>query len=107
MMWDLHLQDTVFFALRGKYDHLSFLHIYHHCSMFLLWWIGCAYMAGGAAVPCTVINSSIHVVMYWEADHESVLIGLKFCLCCTCSRSPFGCLGGCCLTSNPMRLALN
>ena len=62
----MHSQDTVFFALRGKYDHLSFLHIYHHCSMFLLWWVGCAYMAGGAAVPCTVINSSIHVVMYWE-----------------------------------------
>ena len=83
MMSDLHLQDTVFFALRGKYDHLSFLHIYHHCSMFLLWWIGCAYMAGGAAVPCTVINSSIHVVMYWEADHTPFVVCLKFCLCCT------------------------
>ena len=64
----LCFQDTIFFALRGKYDHLSFLHIYHHCSMFLLWWIGSAYMAGGAAVPCTVINSSIHVVMYWEGS---------------------------------------
>ena len=73
-------QDTIFFALRGKYDHLSFLHIYHHCSMFLLWWIGCAYMAGGAAVPCTVINSSIHVVMYWEEGlaHSFIVIGPIF-----------------------------
>ena len=67
----LLLKDTIFFALRGKYDHLSFLHIYHHCSMFLLWWIGCAYMAGGAAVPCTVINSSIHVVMYRQVTSHT------------------------------------
>ena len=42
--------------------------------MFLLWWIGCAYMAGGAAVPCTVINSSIHVLMYRQVTHNMIYV---------------------------------
>ena len=50
--------------------------------MFLLWWIGCAYMAGGAAVPCTVINSSIHVLMYRQVTHNMIYTtwrGKLFC----------------------------
>ncbi|KAG9335232.1 hypothetical protein JZ751_005478 [Albula glossodonta] len=32
--------DTVFFILRKKLNQVSFLHVYHHCTMFILWWIG-------------------------------------------------------------------
>ncbi len=33
----LELLDSAFFALRGKYSHLTFLHVYHHSTMFCLW----------------------------------------------------------------------
>lgn len=39
--------DTVFFILRKKFSQVTFLHVYHHCSMFTLWWIGIKWVAGG------------------------------------------------------------
>ncbi|KAG2467822.1 ELOV4 protein, partial [Polypterus senegalus] len=39
--------DTVFFILRKKFNQVSFLHVYHHCTMFTLWWIGIKWVAGG------------------------------------------------------------
>lgn len=39
--------DTVFFILRKKFNQISFLHVYHHCTMFTLWWIGIKWVAGG------------------------------------------------------------
>ncbi len=56
--------DSIFFMLRGKYNQLSFLHIYHHSSMFLLWWMGANYVPGGNTVFGAALNSAIHVVMY-------------------------------------------
>ncbi|MPC14219.1 Elongation of very long chain fatty acids protein 4 [Portunus trituberculatus] len=40
--------DTVFFILRKKTNQLTFLHIYHHSTMFCLWWIGIKWVAGGS-----------------------------------------------------------
>jgi len=39
--------DTVFFILRKKFTQVSFLHVYHHCTMFILWWIGMKWVPGG------------------------------------------------------------
>lgn len=39
--------DTVFFILRKKFNQISFLHVYHHFTMFTLWWIGIKWVAGG------------------------------------------------------------
>jgi len=60
----LEMLDTIFFILRGKYEHVSFLHVYHHSTILFMYWIAAAYMAGGASVPAAIINSSIHVLMY-------------------------------------------
>ena len=35
----LELLDTVFFTLRRKSKQATFLHVFHHCTMFLLCWI--------------------------------------------------------------------
>ena len=43
----LELLDTVIFILRKKYNQVSFLHVFHHASMFSLWWIGVKWVAGG------------------------------------------------------------
>ena len=43
----LELMDTVVFILRKKTSQISFLHVFHHASMFFLWWIGVKWVAGG------------------------------------------------------------
>ena len=37
----------VFFILRKKNNQISFLHVYHHCTMIVNWWLGVKYIAGG------------------------------------------------------------
>jgi len=58
--------DTVFIILRGKErQQLSFLHVYHHASIGMIWgtllYIG--HGNGTAAFGC-LINSVIHCIMY-------------------------------------------
>ncbi|CAK8695632.1 unnamed protein product [Clavelina lepadiformis] len=43
----LELFETVLFALRKKYNQITFLHVYHHCSIIFFWWLGMKYLAGG------------------------------------------------------------
>lgn len=60
----LDLVDTIFFVLRKKHNHLSFLHIFHHSGMVGLTWSGCRYIAGGQMVPLGLLNSFVHICMY-------------------------------------------
>lgn len=56
--------DSFTMVLRKKNRQLSFLHLYHHSTMFPIWWIGTAYVAGGNSIFCSAFNSFVHVVMY-------------------------------------------
>jgi elongation of very long chain fatty acids protein 4 len=56
--------DTVFIVLRKKFDQLSFLHVYHHVSMFFIWYAAVKWSAGGDGIAGPLCNSFIHVVMY-------------------------------------------
>lgn len=56
--------DTFFFILRKKNNQITFLHVYHHASMCVLWWMVCKWIPGGAAYFGATCNSFIHVVMY-------------------------------------------
>nr|XP_019946692.1 PREDICTED: elongation of very long chain fatty acids protein 4-like [Paralichthys olivaceus] len=56
--------DTVFFILRKKFNQVTFLHVYHHCTMFTLWWIGIKWVAGGQSFFGAHMNAVIHVLMY-------------------------------------------
>ncbi|GCC27171.1 elongation of very long chain fatty acids protein 4a isoform X1 [Chiloscyllium punctatum] len=56
--------DTVFFILRKKFNQVSFLHVYHHFTMFTLWWIGIKWVAGGQSFFGAHMNAVIHIVMY-------------------------------------------
>ncbi|KAG0445655.1 hypothetical protein HPB47_011548, partial [Ixodes persulcatus] len=60
----IELMDTVFFVLRKKDNQLTYLHVYHHSTMFFFWWIGIRWVAGGSAAPGPSINSLVHVLMY-------------------------------------------
>jgi elongation of very long chain fatty acids protein 4 len=63
----IELLDTIFFLLRKKFYKLSFLHIYNHATMFVVWWL----LASGAWLPSGItsisalINSSLHILMYY------------------------------------------
>ena len=54
--------DTVSMVLRKKTRQLSFLHLYHHATMFPIWWLGVAYVAGGNSM-IAIINAVVHVIM--------------------------------------------
>ncbi|XP_071955006.1 very long chain fatty acid elongase 4-like [Antedon mediterranea] len=60
----IEMLDTFFFIVRKKNSQLSFLHVYHHASMFLLWWIGVKWVAGGQSWFGALMNSFIHFIMY-------------------------------------------
>ncbi|CAG2066713.1 unnamed protein product, partial [Timema podura] len=56
--------DTFFFILRKKSNQLTFLHVYHHSTMFSLWWIGIKWVPSGSTFLPAMANSFIHVLMY-------------------------------------------
>jgi elongation of very long chain fatty acids protein 4 len=56
--------DTAFMVLRRKFDQASFLHVYHHVAMFLIWWLAVKFCAGGDGVAGPVFNTFVHAVMY-------------------------------------------
>ncbi|XP_014784232.1 elongation of very long chain fatty acids protein 4 isoform X1 [Octopus bimaculoides] len=60
----IEMLDTVFFILRQKNEQITFLHVYHHVTMFPIWWIGTKWVAGGQSFLGALLNSSIHVMMY-------------------------------------------
>ncbi|XP_076450144.1 very long chain fatty acid elongase 4-like [Babylonia areolata] len=60
----IEFADTVIFVLRKKTSQISFLHMYHHSSMPVLWWIGTRFAPGGEAFFSATLNSFVHVVMY-------------------------------------------
>ncbi|XP_071486805.1 very long chain fatty acid elongase 4-like [Diadema antillarum] len=88
--------DTTFFILRKRNNQVTFLHVYHHASMFILWWIGIKWVAGGQSLFGAVLNSFIHVVMYsyyclaamgpqfhkylWWKRYLTILQFVQFCL---------------------------
>ena len=59
----LDLIDTFFFVLRKKYNHVSFLHLFHHGMMPFVAWVGFKYFHLNNGFT-GLFNSFIHAVMY-------------------------------------------
>eukprot|EP01105_Mastigella_eilhardi_P012720 TRINITY_DN2904_c0_g1_i38.p3 TRINITY_DN2904_c0_g1~~TRINITY_DN2904_c0_g1_i38.p3 ORF type:complete len:170 (+),score=45.14 TRINITY_DN2904_c0_g1_i38:751-1260(+) len=60
----LELLDTVFMIIKGRLNQVSLLHVYHHVTMPLFWWIGMNWVPLGDAYYGAMVNSFVHVVMY-------------------------------------------
>jgi len=56
--------DTVCMLLKKKFNQVSFLHVYHHSTIFFIWWVIAKYAPGGDAYFSVILNSFVHVVMY-------------------------------------------
>ncbi|XP_071502102.1 very long chain fatty acid elongase 4-like [Diadema antillarum] len=60
----IELLDTVFFILRKKNNQVTFLHVYHHSTMIVNWWLGVKFIAGGQSFFLAMCNCLVHVLMY-------------------------------------------
>nr|XP_040229193.2 elongation of very long chain fatty acids protein AAEL008004-like [Anopheles coluzzii] len=61
----LDLADTVFFVLRKKQSHVTFLHVYHHTIMALSASLFLRYLSGGHCFMLGMLNTFVHAVMYF------------------------------------------
>jgi len=73
--------DTIIMALKKNNRQISFLHVYHHTSIFFIWWIICYYAPGGESYFSAALNSVIHVLMYgyyfWSTVAPKLPDGVK------------------------------
>jgi len=66
----LDMVDTAIIAMRKKSDQLSFLHLYHHATIVVVWgwvvntWPTADENGSGAYAYGAWINACVHVVMY-------------------------------------------
>ena len=60
----LDFADTVFMVLKGSWRQVSFLHVYHHSSIFLVYWLILNAAYDGDVYFTIVLNGFIHFVMY-------------------------------------------
>jgi elongation of very long chain fatty acids protein 4 len=56
--------DTFIMIINGKWKQVSFLHVYHHSTIFAIWWMIARFAPGGDCYFCVILNSFVHVVMY-------------------------------------------
>lgn len=56
--------DTFFIVMGRKWKQLSFLHVYHHISIFLFYWLNLNVGYDGDVYLTIVLNGFIHTVMY-------------------------------------------
>jgi hypothetical protein len=60
--WDFW--DTIFIIIGKKWRQLSFLHVYHHITIFLFYWLNIKVNYDGDIYLTVVLNGFIHTVMY-------------------------------------------
>lgn len=60
----LDFLDTVFIILEKRWKQLSFLHVYHHTSIFLFYWLNINVGYDGDVYLTIVLNGLIHTIMY-------------------------------------------
>ncbi|XP_044150287.1 elongation of very long chain fatty acids protein 2 [Bufo gargarizans] len=60
----VEFMDTIFFVLRKKNSQITFLHVYHHATMFNIWWCVMNWIPCGQSFFGPTLNSFIHVLMY-------------------------------------------
>jgi len=61
-IWDFW--DTIFIVIGKKWRQLSFLHVYHHTTIFLFYWLNINAQYDGDVYLTVLLNGFIHTVMY-------------------------------------------
>ncbi|CAN7990116.1 unnamed protein product [Ixodes pacificus] len=71
------LLDTIFFVLRKRDSHVSFLHVFHHGAVLFCGWYALAYGSDGQPASGICVNSFIHADMH--SYYFLSLLGPAFC----------------------------
>ena len=61
----LDFLDTLFIVFHKKDKQLSFLHLYHHVTIFLTYWVNANVFYSGDIYYTIIANGSVHTVMYF------------------------------------------
>jgi elongation of very long chain fatty acids protein 4 len=56
--------DTIFIVLGQKWNQLSVLHVYHHTTIFLVYWLNLRVGYDGDTYLAIILNGFIHTIMY-------------------------------------------
>jgi elongation of very long chain fatty acids protein 4 len=56
--------DTIIMLFRKNFQQVSFLHVYHHFTIFFIWWLVTFLAPGGDSYFSAALNSFVHVIMY-------------------------------------------
>jgi elongation of very long chain fatty acids protein 4 len=70
MLWVFYVSkildffDTIFMVVRGKWVQFSFLHVYHHTSIFMIYWLNINVGYDGDIYYTVILNAFIHFMMY-------------------------------------------
>uniref|UniRef100_T1JHG2 Elongation of very long chain fatty acids protein n=1 Tax=Strigamia maritima TaxID=126957 RepID=T1JHG2_STRMM len=56
--------DTLLFIMRKKFNHVSILHVYHHCCMPFNIWPIVRFLPGGHTTFLGVLNTFVHIIMH-------------------------------------------
>jgi len=60
----LDLFDTLFFVAHKSDRQISFLHVYHHVSIFMVYWVNSNIFYSGDIYYTIIANGFVHFVMY-------------------------------------------
>jgi len=60
----IEFMDTILMVVRKRFTQITFLHVFHHSTMLIIWWIVMTWIPGGQAWLGPVLNSTVHVFMY-------------------------------------------
>jgi elongation of very long chain fatty acids protein 4 len=60
----VEFNDTILMLLGHNFRQVSFLHVYHHLTIFPIWWLVTFMAPGGDSYWSAALNSYVHVIMY-------------------------------------------
>ncbi|KAM7534826.1 hypothetical protein Aperf_G00000108674 [Anoplocephala perfoliata] len=80
----IELADTIFFVLWCKFQLITFLHVFHHVVMPLIWWFGVKFEPGGITTFHALLNSFNHIWMY--TYYALAAAGPRFYPCLWCKK---------------------
>ncbi|CAG8455687.1 10678_t:CDS:2 [Ambispora gerdemannii] len=70
--------DTFIMVLKKNNHQITFLHVYHHCSIFVIWWLVTFIAPNGEAYFSAALNSAVHVVMYGYYLSTTLSVPIRF-----------------------------
>lgn len=56
--------QQIFFIMRKKFSHVTFLHVYHHTGMVFGGYIASRFCVAGHGTGLAVLNTFVHTIMY-------------------------------------------